>query len=105
MQRLKKENKDFIKWADDKLNDKLFVQLLATKAIYKFVRYVNSVPIRQKVHDKLVSGGKEHGEPTKYNKRQINKELEMEFLDLFGWQLIELYIKGRRNIKPSKLSK
>jgi hypothetical protein len=95
MKRLDKESKRFIKWADNKMDDKLFMQMLTAKAIYKFVKYVNGVPIRQKIHDKLVTGGYEHGEPI-YTKKQANKELEAEFLDLFGWQLIEMWQKVRR---------
>lgn len=95
MKELDEESKQFIEFALKRLEDFTFRKVLVIKAIYKFTKYINTVDLEKKVKAKLVKGGLEHGEPI-YSQNEIKKELEDEFLDLLGWQLVSLWQKNRK---------
>ncbi len=92
---LDKESVLFINWAEEKLADYPFRKLLVLKAIYKFIRYINSVDLKRVMKKKLTKGGIEHGAPI-YSQREVEKELEAEFQDLIGWQVVGLYNKEKK---------
>ena len=94
-------NQNFINWGTEKMKDRLFTKMLVAKAIYRFISYINSVDLEKKINEKLTKGGREHGEPV-YTQNQVKKELEMEFLDLIGWQLISIWNQKLNQSKNEK---
>lgn len=87
------DSKEFMAFAENLMNDEDFYNEFRLECKRKFQNFISRNPeeIKRKLHAKLVQGSIEHGAPGKYTQEQVQKELEMEFLDIFGWSLVGLY--------------
>lgn len=98
------DSKEFIQFAEDLMNDEEFYNEFRLECKRKFQNYISRNPkeIRKALKAKLYQGSLEHGAPSKYSQEQVNKELEMEFIDIFGWSLVGLYCKKKQDEKNNR---
>lgn len=90
---------EFMAFADELMNNEEFYNEFRLECKRKFQNYISHNPeeIRKALRAKLIKGSIEHGAPSKYTQEQVDKELEMEFLDIFGWSLVGLYCKKKQD--------
>lgn len=96
LHKIDEESKYFIKWTLDMLsNPRFFIALsgIIEKQLFSFLQGNHSTLIK-KLKRKLRKGALEHGAPS-YSLRKAKKELEQEFLDLIGWNMILLWNKRK----------
>lgn len=86
------ESKEFIKWATTNLNDPDFFTLISCLIQAQITVFLGKdrKTIIKNLKKKLIIGAKEHGAPTKPIPT-ITKELNQEFLDLIGWNMVRLW--------------
>lgn len=86
------ESKEFILWATTNLNDPEFFTLISCLIQAQVTAFLGKDrnQIISKLKKKLTLGAKEHGSPTKPIPT-ITKELNQEFLDLIGWNMVRLW--------------
>lgn len=92
MKQLDSKSRAFINWSISQLKHKEQLrELLMDIQVDLLMYYEQSL---KKTHlalrEKMYKGALEHGEP-KQDPEQITKEIEMEFIDLLGWELMRRY--------------
>ncbi len=91
--KINSESKLFIQWSIGKLNEPAFYDYLASRLTEKlrvFLQKTDRQEILERLKQKLEAGGIEHGKPD-YAFEKIERELELEMLDLIGWSMLHFW--------------
>ena len=107
-QSLNEESRKFIAWTREQLANPDNYERLITQIISGVIAYYAQPKelILSKLEEKLVKGGIEHGEPN-YSLDFIIKELENEYIDLIGWEMVAYWNQsenGTKALYPSERS-
>jgi len=97
---------EFIAFAKELMDDKEFYNNFLLEGKRKFEKFISrdSEEIKSLLNAKLVRGSIEHGSPGKYTQEEVQKELDMEFLDIIGWSLVGLYCEKKQHERDDKKS-
>lgn len=87
-----KESIKFIAWVNRNWANSMFREQLYIKVRARFEAFLNLPPedILKSLDEKLALGAKQYGSPI-YTKEKTTFELSLEHLDMFGWELIEMW--------------
>lgn len=90
------ESKKFIKWTAHHLSDPDYFSLLSCLIDRQLSNFLNGdrKTLLTALMEKLNKGAQEHGNPT-YSKEEAQQELQQEFLDLIGWNMVLLWNKRK----------
>lgn len=93
-----KDSQAFITWAMQYLDDPEQYKAFLKDRIEKFRNYIaqNPATLKRQLEKKFIKGGIEHGSPLKYTQAEIEKETELEYLDMLGWPLVGKFIEENR---------
>ncbi len=93
MNDIDEKSKEFLKWCEDKFEDKEYIYELYHEILNQAIDFLNKSPyeaLRAEVITKMIAGAKEHGEPSR-SLTKINNEIRKEMLDFVGWSLMRKY--------------
>lgn len=93
------ESKKFIKWTREHLNDPDYFLLLSILIERQLSNFLNGDKenLLTTLTEKMKKGALEHGKPS-HSQEEVHKELQQEFLDIIGWNMVLLWNKkGRKN--------
>ena len=99
MAELNEESKKFISWVESELDDPIKYEKIISQIVAGVLAYYGQPKhiIMEKLKEKLTKGGMEHGEPI-YPLEFVLKELENEFIDLLGWELVAYYNQPEKQL-------
>lgn len=90
------ESKHFIKWAREHLSDSDYFLLLSCLIEKQLSMFLNGdkEKLLTALTEKMNKGALEHGKPS-HSQKEIHKELQQEFMDIIGWNMVLLWNKGK----------
>ncbi len=91
------ESKNFIKWTIQHLNDPDYFMLLSCLIDRQLSNFLNGdkEKLLAELTEKMKKGALEHGSPT-HSQEEAQNELQQEFLDIIGWNMVLLWDKKGR---------
>ena len=94
------ESKKFIKWTREHLSDPDYFSLLSCLIERQLSNFLNSDKdkLLSSLMEKMTQGALEHGKPS-HSEEAVNKELQQEFLDIIGWNMVMLWNKWKEGKK------
>ena len=93
---LDSESKKFIKWTMQHLADPDYFSLLSYLIDRQLWNFLNGdkKKLLTSLTEKMSKGALEHGKPS-HSKEEVQEELQQEFLDTIGWNMVLLWNKGK----------
>lgn len=90
------ESKKFIKWTREHLSDPDYFMLLSILIERQLSNFLNSdkEKLLTALMEKMKKGALEHGKPF-HSQEEVHTELQQEFLDIIGWNMVLLWNKGK----------
>lgn len=90
------ESKRFIKWTEKHLSDPDYFSLLSCLIDRQLSNFLHGdrKKLLAALMEKLEKRAREHGKPS-YTKEHVLGELQQEFLDLIGWNMVLLWNKRK----------
>lgn len=91
------ESKKFIEWTKKHLTDPDYFLLLSCLIERQLSNFLNGdkEKLLTALTEKMKKGALEHGKPS-HSQEEVHKELQQEFLDIIGWNMVLLWDKRRR---------
>lgn len=91
------ESKQFIKWSREHLTDPDYFSLLSCLIDRQLWNFLNGdkQKLLSALTEKMKKGALEHGKPS-HSQDEAQIELQQEFLDIIGWNMVLLWNKSGR---------
>lgn len=91
------ESKKFIEWTRKHLSDPDYFLLLSCLIERQLSNFLNGdkEKLLTALTEKMEKGVLEHGKPS-HSQAEVHEELQQEFLDLIGWNMVRLWNLRKR---------
>jgi len=96
LHKIDSESKKFIKWTREHLSDPDYFLLLSCLIERQLSNFLNGdkEKLLAALTEKMNKGALEHGKPS-HSQEEVHEELQQEFLDIIGWNMVLLWNKGK----------
>lgn len=97
LQSVDRESQKFIQWSFEQIESDSDLDTMIKEVTAEAKKWLrsNRPALRALLFAKMVKGAKEHGAP-QHTLKEVDKELEGEYLDLLGWNFIRRYNEGKK---------